>query len=68
VPKHLIDLDDELLAAARRQLNTTGIADTVRTALEQAVAKSARARQIEWLEGGGFAGLAEHNERDDVWR
>jgi Arc/MetJ family transcription regulator len=68
VPKRLIDLDDELLAAARRELNTTGIADTVRTALQQAVAKSARARQIEWLEGGGLAGLADRNERDDVWR
>ena len=68
VPKRLIDLDDELLAAARRELNTTGIADTVRTALQQAVAKSARARQIEWLEGGRLAGLADGNERDDVWR
>ena len=23
---------------------------------------------FEWLEGGGLAGLADRNERDDVWR
>ena len=44
VPKRLIDLDDDLLAAAKRELNTTGVSDTVRTALQQAAAKSARAR------------------------
>ena len=42
--KRLIDLDDDLLAAAQRELNTTGIADTAQQALQQAVAKSARAR------------------------
>ena len=39
--KRLIDLDDELLADAQRELNTTGVSDTVRTALKQATARSA---------------------------
>jgi Arc/MetJ family transcription regulator len=68
MPKRLIDLDDELLAAAQRELNTTGISDTVRIALQQAAAKSARARQIEWLEQGGLEGMADPGERGEVWR
>ena len=68
VTKRLIDLDDELLAAAQRELGTAGISDTVRAALTQAAARSARARQIEWLQGGGMADLADPARRDDVWR
>jgi Arc/MetJ family transcription regulator len=68
VPKRLIDLDDDLLAAAKRELNTSGVSDTVRTALQQAAAKSARARQIEWLERGGLEHMADPDERGEVWR
>jgi Arc/MetJ family transcription regulator len=68
VPKRLIDLDDELLAAAKGELGTTGVSDTVRIALRQAVARSARARQIEWLEQGGLEGMANPEERGQVWR
>ena len=46
MPKRLIDLDDDLLAAAQRELRTKGVSDTVRIALQQAAAKSARARQM----------------------
>ncbi|CAM3198466.1 DUF2191 domain-containing protein [Mycobacterium intermedium] len=53
--KRRIDLDDELLAAAKRELNTTGVSDTVRAALQQAVAGAARARQIEWPQAGHTA-------------
>jgi Arc/MetJ family transcription regulator len=66
--KRLIDLDDDLLAAAQRELKTTGVSDTVRTALQQAAATSARARQIDWLRGGGLEEMAEAGERDQVWR
>lgn len=64
--KRLIELDDELLAAARKELNTSGVSDTVRLAIQQAAALSARARQVEWLRGGGLlidtnaAALAKH--------
>jgi Arc/MetJ family transcription regulator len=68
VPKRLIDLDDELLAAAQGELGTTGVSDTVRIALQQAAARSARARQIEWLEQGGLEGMANPEERGEVWR
>jgi hypothetical protein len=41
VTGRVIDLDDELLAAARREVTTSGVSDTVRAALRQAA--SARA-------------------------
>ncbi len=68
MPKRLIDLDDDLLAAAQRELQTTGISDTVRMALQLAAAASARARQVEWLEQGGLEGMAEAEQRGEVWR
>jgi Arc/MetJ family transcription regulator len=68
MPKRLIDLDDDLLAAAQRELRTKGVSDTVRIALQQAAAKSARARQIEWLEQGGLETMADSDERGEVWR
>lgn len=66
--KRLVDLDDELLDAARRELHTVGIADTVRSALRLAATRSARVRQIEWLTGGGLEEMADRPARDDVWR
>jgi Arc/MetJ family transcription regulator len=66
--KRLIDLDDDLLSAAQRELNTTGVSDTVRVALQQAAAKAARARQIQWLEDGGLQELADPAERERAWR
>ena len=68
MPKRLIDLDDDLLAAAQRELRTKGVSDTVRIALQQAAAKSARARQVEWLEQGGLESMADSDERGEVWR
>lgn len=46
--EHLIDIDDDLLAAAQRELNTTGVSDTGRRALEHVITTSARARQVAW--------------------
>jgi len=68
MPKRLIDLDDDLLAAAQRELRTTGVSDTVRMALQQAAATAARTRQIEWLEQGGLENMADPDERGEVWR
>ena len=68
MPKRLIDLDDDLLSAAQRELSTTGVSDTVRTALQQVAAMSARARQIDWLEQGGLENMADPDERGEVWR
>lgn len=66
--KRLIDLDDELLAAAQRELGTATIADTVRTALRDAVALQARRREITWLTQGGLTALADAEQRASVWR
>lgn len=66
--KRLIDLDDELLAGAQRELGTTGVSDTVRAALQQVAARSARLRQATWLEEGGMAEMADPARRADVWR
>ena len=68
MPKRLIDLDDDLLAAAQRELGTTGVSDTVRTALQRAASTAARARQVEWLEQGGLESMADPDGRAEVWR
>lgn len=65
--KRLIDLDDELLARAQRELGTSGVSDTVRLALQQAAAAAARARQVEWLTAGGMAELTDPEARATVW-
>jgi Arc/MetJ family transcription regulator len=66
--KRLIELDDDLLGAAQRELNTTGVSDTVRIALQQAAARSARARQVAWLQEGGLEEMSDPVRRGDVWR
>jgi hypothetical protein len=55
VTKRLVEIDDELLESAQRELGTTGIADTVRSALHLAAAPSARLQEVEWLASGGMA-------------
>ena len=65
--KRLIDLDDELLAAAQRELHTSGVSDTVRTALRLAADSAARSRQVAWLTEGGLESLAEPEQRATVW-
>ncbi|MCH9732002.1 MAG: DUF2191 domain-containing protein [Actinomycetia bacterium] len=66
--KRLIDLDDDLLKAAQKELNTSGVSDTIRLALQQATALSARARQVEWLRSGGQEEMANADRRDEAWR
>ncbi|WP_061002928.1 hypothetical protein [Mycolicibacterium mucogenicum] len=66
--KRLIELDDDLLAAAQNELKTSGVTDTVRLALQQAAATSARARQVAWLQDGGLEQMSRPAERDEVWR
>jgi Arc/MetJ family transcription regulator len=68
VTKRLIDLDDELLARAQRELQTSGISDTVRAALQQAANAAARCRQVAWLREGGLEAMADPAQRADVWR
>jgi Arc/MetJ family transcription regulator len=66
--KRLIELDDDLLAEAQRELHTEGVSDTVRAALRHAAASAARARQIKWLADGGLAALSDGEQRAAVWQ
>jgi Arc/MetJ family transcription regulator len=66
--KRLIELDDELLADAQRELHTVGVSDTVRAALRQAADGAARARQIVWLTEGGLESMSEGEQRAAAWR
>ena len=68
VTKRLIDIEDDLLDSAARELGTSGVSDTVRTALRHAATAAARARQVAWLSEGGQAELAESEQRAAVWR
>ncbi len=62
--KHLIDLDERALSAARSELGTTTIKDTVNEALRRATAQRERevAAALDVLAG------AELGDRDDAWR
>ncbi|MRH86969.1 DUF2191 domain-containing protein [Nocardia sp. SYP-A9097] len=66
--KRLIEIDDDLLASAQRELGTNGVSDTVRAALRTAAAVGARAREIEWLTDGGLESMADPEQRGQVWR
>jgi len=68
VTKRLIDLDDDLLEAARDALGTSGVSDTVRAALRMAADNAARAREVEWLRAGALEPLADAEARAAVWR
>ena len=62
--KHLIDLDEDALGAARSELGTTTIKDTVNEALRRATCL--RERRV----SAALDVLAEANvgDRDDAWR
>ena len=68
MPKRLIDIDDNLLESAQRELGTSGVSDTVRAALQHAAAAAARARQVAWLTSGGLGEMADSERRGQVWR
>jgi Arc/MetJ family transcription regulator len=64
VAKHLVDLDEEALGAARAELGTTTIRDTVNEALRRSTSQRARlvAVALDRL------ATAELSDRDDAWR
>jgi len=64
VAKHLVDLDEETLAAARAELGTTTIKDTVNEALRRASSKRGR-RVAAALDVLADADL---DDRADAWR
>jgi Arc/MetJ family transcription regulator len=64
VSKHLVDIDDEALQAARAELRTGTIKETVNEALRQAgAARYPRVkRALDFLAG------ADLDEREEAWR
>lgn len=64
VAKHLVDIDEEALSAARAQLGTETIRDTVNQALERAAGRRAAAvkRSLDTL------GRLELDDRAQAWR
>ena len=64
VAKHLVDLDEAALGAARAELGTSTIKDTVNEALQRA-AGGRRQRVSNALEA---LAQAELDERDEAWR
>jgi Arc/MetJ family transcription regulator len=64
VTKHLVDLDDKALDAARAELGTSTIKDTVNQALVRATSGRRRriAAALDVLAGAELA------DRDDAWR
>ena len=68
MPKTLVDIDPDLLAAAAAVLGTTTKKDTVNAALAE-VARIAAAREhIDWLASGGLPDLADAEVMKGAWR
>ncbi len=66
--KTVIDLDEELLAAAKLLLGTTTKKDTVNAALAQVVAIQGRRGVVEHLAAGGLPDLADPEVMAAAWR
>lgn len=62
--KHLIDVDDLALAAARAELGTRTIKDTVNEALRRATTE----RQARVARSLDALAAAELGDRDEAWR
>ena len=62
--KHLVEIDDDTLGAARAELGTATIKDTVNEAL-RIVASSRDQRVSRALD---VLASADHGEREDAWR
>jgi Arc/MetJ family transcription regulator len=64
VGKHLVDLDDDALNAARAELGTTTIKDTVNEALRRATAQ-----RVERVRNAlDVLAKASLEDREDAWR
>lgn len=64
----IVDIDDELLTAARSALGTTTTDETVNRALVEAAALAARRRDLERLCAGGLPDLGDDALYDAAWR
>jgi Arc/MetJ family transcription regulator len=68
VPKTLIDVDEQYLAAAQAALHTETKKDTVNAALREVAALAARRRDLQRLRSGALADLEDDNVMREAWR
>lgn len=66
--KTLIDIDDDLLAAATAVLGTRTKKDTVHRALAEAVAAARRREHLALLRSGGLPDLEDPEVMAGAWR
>ncbi|HTZ27067.1 MAG TPA: type II toxin-antitoxin system VapB family antitoxin [Streptosporangiaceae bacterium] len=66
--KTLIEIDEQYLAAAQRELGTTTKKDTVNTALREVAALAARRRDLRRLLSGGLPDLEDEAVMQAAWR
>jgi len=66
--KTLIEIDEQYLAAAQRELGTTTKKDTVNTALREVAALAARRRDLRRLLSGGLPDLEDADVMQAAWR
>ena len=66
--KTLIDIDDDLLAAASKELGTKTKKDTVNAALAEVLALARRREHVEFLHGGGLPDLGDPDVAAGAWR
>jgi Arc/MetJ family transcription regulator len=66
--KTLIDLDEQYLAAAQRELGTTTKKDTVNAALREVAALAARRRDLQRLTAHGLPDLEDEEVMRAAWQ
>jgi len=66
--KTLIDVDEEMLAAAQEALGTSTKKDTVNAALRAVAALAARRRDLQRLVSGGLPDLADDQVMAAAWQ
>jgi Arc/MetJ family transcription regulator len=66
--KTLVDIDQEQLDAAQRELGTRTKKETVNAALRQVTALAARRRDLQRLTSGGLPDLADDEVMRAAWR
>jgi Arc/MetJ family transcription regulator len=68
VAKTLIDIDEQYLAAAQRELGTTTKKDTVNAALREVTALAARRRDLERLTSRSLPDLEDEDVMRAAWQ
>ena len=68
MPKTLIEIDDEYLAAAQQALGTATKKDTVNAALREVAALAARRRDLQRLTSRSLPDLGDEDVMRAAWR